>query len=227
MPQSQADLFERGAAGGEATFENVSPAGRSGRTGGAGTGRGVSYQTRYATLHALILLQEYRHDTPLNSPVLHVEPRLLDGNDVTRWDLSVARPGADCGGPLMVEAKVAPRKKDVLDALRECRRAIEAGADVRFEFAHGSPAAGELGVLGGLEKLRRLAAEAGEGNDVEFRRLCRLETDPALEDVLEVLGSAALTAATRFRAEYLTGEALDREITRNLAQTAAAGSRDA
>ena len=98
---------------------------------------------------------------------------------------------------------------------------------MRFEFAHGSPATGESAVLNGFQKLCRLAVEAGDANEAGFRRLCRLETDSALEDVLEVLGSAALAVATRFRAECLTGEALDREIARNLAQTAAAGSRAA
>jgi len=136
----------------------VSSSLRSGLTGGAATGTGAVHQTYYAVYIALRLIARLLSDSPVQRPLLSIEPRLLSkspatSGQLTRWDIQVS---PDC---LAIEAKANAGKADLIEFLERCRRSVAQEQDQSFELVYGVCC---VGFLKAIEKLMRLAEEAGD-----------------------------------------------------------------
>jgi tetratricopeptide (TPR) repeat protein len=170
-------------------YSNVHPSLKSGLTGGAATGHGVEYQTWYAVYVALKLISRFLREIPIPNepPMLVIEPRILTGQSLTRWDIRTAPDN------VAIEAKAKPAKGDLIELLKRCRDNVDSGSNQQFELVYGKCS---IGFLHAIEKLIRLAIESAGKKDA-FDKLCELESDDGLQEVLRTLGSAALPVGRR------------------------------
>lgn len=194
-----------------ADSQHVSTALKSGLTGGAATGRGVNYQSQYATYVALKLIAKLLRETPTERPVLVIEPRIVSdtdrGLDLTRWDIQVS--GKEY---LAVEAKAKATKSDIEELLKRCRKSINLRQEQHFEFVYGEC---NVGFLDAVKKLIHLGSESGD-NEERFEQLCKLESNDGLCVVTDLLEQHAFSVARRLRLVPLTEHALQDLITVHL-----------
>ncbi len=183
-------------------LEPSSPSLKSGLTGGAAVGRGVDYQTLYAVHVALRLIVRLLRESPLQRPILVIEPRLLSDEQVTRWDLQFS-PDA-----IAVEAKANVAKKDLIELLRRARKSVELNQGQRFELVYDECS---VAFLRGLKDLVRLAEE-GDGDEQKFVKLCRLESSSDIKEVLAILGDAAFQVGQRLTLRHLPTHLLHETI---------------
>lgn len=176
---------------------------KSGLTGGAATGRGVDYQSLYATYLALRLITRLLRETPTERPLLSIEPRILadteSGIQLTRWDIQVSGQQG-----MATEAKAKATKTDLVEMLVRCRKSARLDQLQKFELVYGEC---NVGFLNAITKLLRLAEEA-DSDEPRFQQLCELEEDGDLKAVLDALEDTALPVANRLRLRHLTEDAL-------------------
>jgi len=182
--------------------DDITPSSRSGATGGPATGLGVEYQTLYAVHVALDLLSRLLRETPLQRPQITIEPRVIGAAALTRWDLLV-NPDR-----IAVEAKAKPTKGDLLEFLQRARLAASSTTDLRFELVYSECS---IGFLAAIRKLERLGQECGD-DIAKFEKLCEIETDPQLQEVLSSLGDLAAPVAQRLQVKSLPDHCLEDAI---------------
>lgn len=180
----------------------IHPALKSGATGGAATGSGVEYQTLFTVYLGLDQISRLLRETPDRRPQLVVEPRVLGDNGLTRWDLQLDP------GNVAWEAKEKPTKADLIELLKRARSAVEGGSQLRFELVYGECT---IPCLAGIRKLLRLAEEAA-GDESRFRKLCDLESDDVLHEVLNVLGDCSHAVGRRLSVKAFPAHAIDDAI---------------
>ena len=200
-------------------FDHISGSLRSGKTGGAATGAGVDYQTRYGTLLVLRQIINLRRQNPWGRPTLDVEPRLIGNGSVERWDFRVYFPeGAERAKTVSIEAKSVLSGGDVQAMLRRCLDSVVADRVETFELVYGSLGDGGATALAEVEKLIRLASESS-GRPGHFQSACELETDPKkrFEKLLSFLGSHAAAVGERLTINHMPQASLDEAVNVRLA----------
>lgn len=148
----------------------------SGATGGPSTGAGLNYQIKYGVLRALRLFPEVL-SFPLRNPFIRIEPRVIQNEEVTRWDLSFEDPWE------VAEAKLSPSKEDLSEWLGRAAK-LGPSTAAKFVLVFSKTATRRLVAL---KKLMRVALEAGNERE-KFRKLVDLEAAPDCADMLAELG---------------------------------------
>jgi tetratricopeptide (TPR) repeat protein len=171
----------------------------------------MNYQIHYALLQTLELIS-LTLCAPHRVAAIRCEPRILDGAECTSWDIWVEPPAR------LIEAKLNPTKKDVLDWVRR----VGAHTPADKATAHLLVLSRGSGrTLTALTQFIRIAKEA-QAEPERFNVLLDLEDVECREEILSELGPEPLRAlnqmeiinfpepvleeAIAFRARCLAGE---------------------
>lgn len=145
----------------------------SGAVGGPATGAGLDYQVEFAIYQALDRISRYLVN-PLEDGEISMESRLVTAAGVTCWDVRLTPPDT------VTEAKLKPKREEIVEWLDRIELATSQGRDSRFELFYGR---GALPVLSAVERLCRIAVEAN-GDAARFTKLVAAERTPNVDLVL-------------------------------------------
>ena|SRR5579884_3567628 len=123
----------------------------SGAVGGPATGAGLNYQVDFAIFQVLDRISRALVD-PLEDGEIAIEPRVIDSTGMTCWDVRVGPP------ELVTEAKLKPRREEILEWLGRVEIGTREGRDRRFQLFYGRGAPqGQRVLLGNSGKVGGLA----------------------------------------------------------------------
>ena len=104
---------------------------QSGAAGGPATTAGIDFQVDFAVSKALDAISRYLVN-PLEEMTFSMEPRVIsDDGAVTLWDLMIGPPDT------VTEAKLQPKKAEVLDWLDNVDAGVNQGGHREFELMYG------------------------------------------------------------------------------------------
>jgi tetratricopeptide (TPR) repeat protein len=173
----------------------------SGATGGPATGAGLNYQINYAVLRALRLFPEVLN-FPIRNPFIRVEPRVINGEEITRWDLSFEDQWE------VAEAKLSPTKDDLTDWLQRTRQlGVESTIRSVLVFSKST-----MRRIGSLRKLIRIAIESGD-DEHKFKKLVDLEDIQDRAELMKNLNESPLLRLRRLKLLELPASTLEEQIT--------------
>jgi tetratricopeptide (TPR) repeat protein len=162
----------------------------SGLTGGAATASGVDYQTQYAIFVCLKLMARILRESPTDTPVLTIEPRILSEDQpkvVARWDVRFTSGNQT----VATECKSNLTKNDVEEFLKRCLDT----PNVKCELVYSE---GDAKAVRPLNDLIRLSTESS-GEFERFLALCTAEKSRDLQKILSILGPQAIKVAQRIQ----------------------------
>ena len=147
---------------------------QSGAAGGPATTAGIDFQVDFAISKALDAISRYLVN-PLEEMTYSMEPRVVSNDGaVTLWDLTIGPPDT------VTEAKLQPKKAEVLDWLDNVDAGVNQSGHREFELMYGR---GAPPIIRAIERLRRLAVESmGDAN--EFTKRVALERNSDTDEVL-------------------------------------------
>jgi tetratricopeptide (TPR) repeat protein len=180
--------------------KNLRP--QSGAAGGPATTAGIDFQVDFAVCKALDAISRYVVN-PLEEMSFSMEPRVIsEDGAVTLWDLRIGPPDT------VTEAKLQPKKAEVVDWLDNVNADVDQGGHREFELMYGR---GALPIIRAIERLKRLADESmGDAN--EFAKRVALERNKETDEVLSHLKTEAHTTLMRLRVTPTDPTALVNEI---------------
>jgi tetratricopeptide (TPR) repeat protein len=147
----------------------------------------LNYQISYAVLRALRLFPEVLNFSVRN-PFIKIEPRFVQNQEVTRWDLSFSDPWE------VAEAKLTPSKEDLSEWLERAKKlGSESEAKLVLVFSKSTTRR-----VSSLKGLIRIAQEARDEEE-KFRRLVELEAVRNHADLLMELGDHPLRLLQRMK----------------------------
>lgn len=173
----------------------------SGATGGAGTGRGVTYQIDYAVSQALNLIRDAL-SSPLNTPSIIIEPRTISGVEITRWDIGLQPDN------IHIEAKVNLTRDDVEDWLKNVAKGSVNSPKKSFQLVYGE---GSNPLFKTVTKLLRIAKEK-ENEKEEFKILVEREQVSDSKSALSILGINAHQVLQKMSVRLVPQNVLEEHI---------------
>ena len=175
---------------------------QSGAAGGPATTAGIDFQVDFAVSKALDAISRYLVN-PLEEMTFSMEPRVFaDDSAVTLWDLMIGPPDT------VTEAKLQPKKAEVLDWLDNVDAGVNQGGHREFELMYGR---GALPIIRAIERLKRLADES-MGDPVEFSNRVALERNDETDEALSHLKTEPHTTLTQLRVTPTDPAALASDI---------------
>ena len=174
----------------------------SGATGGSAVGAGVTYQVNCAIFLALEKISEVLAE-PTEERHLTIEPRVISGGTVTRWDISVDCPEA------VIEAKLNPTRADVLEWLDRINEGSGQSGERHFRLMYGH---GGSSLIRSIDRLRNIAVEAGGNRDKLDARTALLQETRGTKEVLTRLTFSPETILRRIALDPFDDASLRRDI---------------
>jgi tetratricopeptide (TPR) repeat protein len=160
----------------------------------------LNYQINYAVLRALRLFPEVL-SFPVRNPFIKIEPRSVQNQEVTRWDLSFADPWE------VAEVKLSPTKADLSEWFERAKKlGLESLAKPVLVFSKSATRR-----VASLKGLIRIALEAKDEEE-KFRKLVELEAAQDHADLLMELGNNPVSLLKRMKLLDFPEHLLDDQI---------------
>jgi tetratricopeptide (TPR) repeat protein len=180
--------------------QSKSTAPASGAVGGPSTAHGIGYQVDYAIWRSLDLISRALA-VPHKNWTIRMEPRVVEGEEPTCWDVGINSPDA------LFELKLNPTRGDILDWLTHVSVAAPSLPSRAFSFVYSKGRGTLLATLSGV--LRVAIGAAGDAN--EFQRQLDSEQVREAHVILSGLGTNAFVALQRMKLEQVPEDVLKRE----------------
>ncbi len=163
--------------------------GLSSASGGPATAAGIDFQVDFAVSKALGAIARFLVN-PLEEMQFSMEPRIISvAAEITLWDLRISPPDT------AMEAKLHPKRQEVLDWLDNVEAGANQAKDREFELMYGR---GALPIITAIERLKRIADESSGDADM-FAKLVGVERIKEADVVLAHLKTEPYRTLTRLR----------------------------